>query len=58
VRDFEERITPHILRNWDRERIVAFATHLLGDTCQGCQKVAEKEAALLRQIKELLNEAK
>jgi len=40
VRDFEERITPHILRNWDRERIVAFATHLLGDTCQGCQKVA------------------
>ena len=36
VRDFEERITPHILRNWDRRRIVAFAKHLLGDECQEC----------------------
>ncbi len=36
VRDFEDRITPHILRHWDRERIVAFAKHLLGDACQVC----------------------
>lgn len=36
VREFEDRITPHILRHWDRERIVAFAKHLLGDACQVC----------------------
>jgi len=36
VRDFDERITPHILRNWPRERIVQFAKHLLGDVCQAC----------------------
>ena len=38
VRDFEDKITPHILRNWGRERIVRFAKHLLGDACQECQK--------------------
>jgi hypothetical protein len=38
VRDFEAKITPHILRNWDRSRIVGFAKHLLGDECQECQK--------------------
>lgn len=38
VRDFEDRIAPHILRNWDRERIVRFAKHLLGDECQQCPK--------------------
>jgi len=38
VRDFEAKITPHILRNWDRGRIVNFANHLLGDVCQECQK--------------------
>lgn len=37
VRDFEERITPHILRYWDRDRIVRFAKHLLGDKCQACR---------------------
>ena len=34
----EAKITPHILRNWDRARIVAFAKHLLGDECQACLK--------------------
>jgi hypothetical protein len=38
VQDFEANITPHILRNWDRSRIVVFAKHLLGDECQECQK--------------------
>ena len=28
----------HILRHWDRERIVRFAKHLLGDECQECPK--------------------
>jgi hypothetical protein len=45
VRDFETRITPHILRNWDRERIVRFARHLLGDACQECEKPASHHAA-------------
>lgn len=36
--EFEAKITPHILRNWDRERIVRFAKHLLGDECQECPK--------------------
>lgn len=36
ARDFDERITPHILRNWSRERIIRFAKHLLGDACQEC----------------------
>lgn len=31
-----DRIALHILRNWDRERIVSFAKHLLGDVCQSC----------------------
>jgi len=29
-------LSVHILRNWTRERIVNFATHLLGDECQKC----------------------
>jgi hypothetical protein len=36
--DFDAAITPHILRNWSRDRIVAFAKHLLGDECQDCPK--------------------
>ena len=43
VRDFESRITPHILRNWNRERIVRFAKHLLGDECQECPKHNTKD---------------
>ncbi len=45
VRDFEARITPHILRHWSRERIVRFAKHLLGDACQECEKPASHHAA-------------
>jgi hypothetical protein len=36
---FEHRIRVHILRQWSRERIVKFATHLLGDQCQQCAAV-------------------
>jgi hypothetical protein len=36
--DFDAAIAPHILRNWDRKRIVVFAKHLLGDECQNCPK--------------------
>ena len=39
VLDFEYKITPHILRNWDRERIVRFAKHLLGDECQDGRQI-------------------
>jgi hypothetical protein len=28
----------HILRHWDRECIVRFAKHLLGNECQECPK--------------------
>lgn len=31
------RLTVHILRNWDREKTVRFAKHLLGDKCQVCR---------------------
>jgi hypothetical protein len=41
VWDFEAKITPHILRRWDRKRIVAFAKHLLGDECQSCHTPKE-----------------
>jgi hypothetical protein len=32
----EKMITAHLLREWDREKIIAFALHLLGDKCQEC----------------------
>jgi len=35
----ETEITIHILRNWDRNKIVNFCKHLLGDTCQNCKKI-------------------
>lgn len=43
TRDFEARITPHILRNWPRARIVRFAKHLLGDVCQACPEHSGKD---------------
>ena len=39
---YDAAIAPHILRHWSRERIVAFAKHLLGDECQGCEKCEKK----------------
>ena len=35
----ETEITIHILRNWDRTKIVNFCKHLLGDTCQNCKEI-------------------
>jgi len=35
----ETEITIHILRNWDRKKIVSFCKHLLGDICQNCNKI-------------------
>lgn len=32
----EQAIRTLILTEWDRERIVRFATHLMGDKCQEC----------------------
>ena len=32
----ETPILAHILRNWERSKIVQFALHLLGDECQKC----------------------
>ncbi len=31
------RLTVHILRHWDKEKIDVFAKHLLGEKCQICR---------------------
>jgi hypothetical protein len=36
-------LTVNILRHWDREQIVRFAKHLLGDECEACPKHESKE---------------
>ena len=38
----EKEFTTHILRNWSRERIVAFCNHLLGDAAQEASEVKNK----------------
>lgn len=35
-------VATHIMRNWDRETIESFATHLLGDKCQECWAAKER----------------
>ena len=46
----EPVVRTHIMREWDREKIVNFALHLLGDRCQECGtvKIANLESKLLR----------
>lgn len=34
----ETMMRVHIQREWDREKIINFALHLMGDKCQGCQQ--------------------
>jgi len=55
VKEFEEKILPHILRKWERERIVRFAEHLLGDERQ--EELATLQAKYLEAV-QLLKEAR
>jgi|GEM_PF-281559 len=43
----ENRLSLHILKHWDRDKIVRFATHLMGDKCQRCSIKEGKEVRCL-----------